>query len=136
MIINKVFLHIDPKYDSIYIENISKEKVLEATNDGDVILEDFKEGKAEQIWRKRGYPYFRHGGFSLENSKFCTWELGGCANSEVPKILTAISKSGLKIKGKITLIKITVADLSALYMILLILLSKISFSFEYNSHLK
>ena len=67
-----------------------------AANDGVVTLEDFKEGKAGQIWRKRGNPYFY-----FENSKFCTWEIDGCANSEAPKILIAISKSGLKIKSKI-----------------------------------
>ena len=46
-----------PKDDShlIYIENISKTKVLEAKIGGDVKLEDFVEGKAEQLWKK-GVP--------------------------------------------------------------------------------
>jgi hypothetical protein len=37
---------------SYYIENISKSKVLGAKNDGEVILEDFEEDKAGQIWMK------------------------------------------------------------------------------------
>ena len=41
--------------DSVYIENISKTKVLEAKIGGDVKLEDFVEGKAEQLWKK-GVP--------------------------------------------------------------------------------
>ena len=40
------------KEDLIYIENISKTKVLEAKSDGNVKLENFEEGKAEQLWRK------------------------------------------------------------------------------------
>ena len=36
----------------IYIENISKTKVLEAKSDGKVKLENFEEGKAEQLWTK------------------------------------------------------------------------------------
>ena len=75
----------------IYIENISKTKVLGITNDGEVILEDFKEDKAEQLWKKGvsrddGFDGF----YSLENSK-------------VPKVITAISSSNFEIKG-ITLI--------------------------------
>ena len=38
--------------DLIYIENTSKAKVLGATSDGKVILEDFEEGKAHQLWKK------------------------------------------------------------------------------------
>ena len=72
----------------VYIENISKTKVLEATNDGEVILEDLKEDIAEQLWKK-GAPD-ADGFFTLENSN-------------VPKVLTAISSSGLQIKGNITL---------------------------------
>ena len=75
------------KDDLFYMENISKTKVLGATNDGEVILEDFQENKAEQLWKKgetsgKGY-------FTLENSK-------------VPKIMTA-ENSILQIKGKVTL---------------------------------
>ena len=74
--------------DLIQIENISKTKVLATTSDGQVILEDFKEGKAEQLWKK-GKPD-AEGYFILENSK-------------VPKIMTAVSSSVLQIKGNITL---------------------------------
>ena len=57
-------------------------KVLGATNDGQVIREDYEEGKEQQLWKKgktnaRGY-------FTLENAK-------------VAKILTATSSS-LQIK--------------------------------------
>ena len=38
--------------DLIYINNTSKAKVLGATSDGKVILEDFEEGKAHQLWKK------------------------------------------------------------------------------------
>ena len=72
----------------IYIENISKAKVLGATNDGEVNLEDFQEYKAEQLWKK-GEPSGK-GYFTLENSK-------------VPKVMTAVSSSILQIKGNLTL---------------------------------
>ena len=76
------------KHDLFYIENISRTKVLGITNDGEVILEDFKEDKAEQLWKK---GVIRNDGFdgfySLENSK-------------VPKSITAVSSSNLEIKGK------------------------------------
>ena len=79
------------KDDLIYIENISRSKVLGTTNDGEVILEDFKEDKAEQLWKK-SISRNKDGFYSLENSK-------------VPKVITAISSSNLEIKGKcITLI--------------------------------
>ena len=74
--------------DLIYIENTSKTKVLGATSDGKVIQEVFVEGKADQLWKK-GKPD-AEGYFTLENSG-------------VPKIITAISESGLEIKGNITL---------------------------------
>ena len=93
-------------YTPIYIENISKMKVLEYTNDGDLILEDFRKDKAEQVWNK-GEPN-AEGYFILE--KYCTWNyrgrnysIGGCLNSEVPKVMTAISLSSLKTKGNIAL---------------------------------
>ena len=92
------------KDDLIYIENISKTKVLGATSDGEVILEDFEESKAEQLWKK-GEPrdfaseIFREpdaeGYFTLENSK-------------EPKFMTAISESCLEIRGNITLIGIPI----------------------------
>jgi hypothetical protein len=74
--------------DLIYIENTSRKKVLGATIDGKVIQEDFEEGKTEQLWKK-GKPDAQ-GYFTFENSG-------------VPKVLTAISESGLEIKGNITL---------------------------------
>ena len=74
--------------DLIHIENISKTKVLATASDGQVILEDLEEGKAEQLWKK-GKPD-AEGYFTLTNSK-------------VPKILTAISSSVLQMKGNIIL---------------------------------
>ena len=75
------------KDDLVYIENISKTKVLEAKSNGEVILEDFEENKAEQLWKKRSlFAEGFEGYFNLENSK-------------VPKFLTAISSSILQIKG-------------------------------------
>ena len=70
--------------DLIYIENTSKAKVLGATSDGKVILEDFEEDKAHQLWKK--------GEFDAENYFYLE-------NSGVPKVLTAISESSLEIKG-------------------------------------
>ena len=72
--------------DMIYIENTSKAKVLGATSDGKVIQEVFVDGKADQLWKK-GKPDAEDY-FTLENSG----EL---------KVLTAISESGLEIKGNI-----------------------------------
>ena len=72
----------------ICIENTSKTKVLGATSDGKVILEDFEEGKAHQLWRKR----------ELDAENYFTLE-----NSGVPKVLTAIFESSLEIKGNITM---------------------------------
>ena len=77
------------KDDFIYIENISKTKVLGAKSHGEVILEDFEEGKAEQLWKK-GEPD-AEGYITLENYYV------------LPKYMTAISESGLEIKGNITL---------------------------------
>ena len=74
--------------DLIYIENILQKKVLGATNYDEVILEDFEEDKAEQLWKK-GEPN-ADGYFTLENSK-------------VPKVMTAISPDSLEIKGNIFL---------------------------------
>ena len=78
-----------PKKDDLfYIENTNKAKVLGSTDDGKVILEDFEEDKAEQLWKK-GNPN-AEGYSTLENSK-------------VPKIMTAISSSVLQMKGNIIL---------------------------------
>ena len=74
--------------DLVHIENISKTKVLATASDGEVILEDLEEGKAEQLWKK-GMPD-AEGYFTLINSK-------------VPKIMTAISPSVLQMKGNIIL---------------------------------
>ena len=74
--------------DVIYVENISKTRVLGATSDGKVIQEFMVEGKATQLWKK-GKPD-AEGYFTLQNSG-------------EPKVLTAISESGLKIKGNITM---------------------------------
>ena len=63
---------------------------------GEVILEDFEEGKDGQLWKK-GEPD-AEGYFTIENS------VSGLENDyEVPKFMTAISESGLEIKGNITL---------------------------------
>ena len=75
--------------DLIYIENTSKAKVLGATSDGKVILEDFEEDKAQQLWKK-GNPD-EEGYFTLE--------------SQILYTLTAISSNSsiLKLRGNITL---------------------------------
>ena len=74
--------------DMFFIENISKTKVLGTTRDGEVVQEFLAEGKADQLWKK-GEPDAK-GYFTLENSG-------------VPKVITAISEVGLKIKGNITM---------------------------------
>ena len=96
------------KGNDTVIENNSTTKVLEATSDGKVILEDFEENKAEQLWKKRSF--FAEGSedyFNLENSK-------------VPKFLTANSSSILQIKGNITLrwiVKLIVDNLQYFFYI-------------------
>ena len=76
-----------PKDDLMYIESISKAKILGITDDNKVILEDFEEGKAGQLWIK-GVTNV-DGYFILENSK-------------VPKVMTTgISTETLKIQGNI-----------------------------------
>jgi hypothetical protein len=74
------------KEDLIYIENISKTKVLGTTTDGEVVLEDFEQDVEKQLWKK-GEPD-AEGYFTLESCN-------------VVKVMTAISESGLKIKGNI-----------------------------------
>ena len=71
----------------IHIKNTSKTKVLGAASDGKVILEDFEEGKADQLWKKG----------ELDAEDYFTLE-----NSGVPKVLTANSESSLEIRGNIT----------------------------------
>ena len=73
--------------DLIHIENIAKTKVLATASDGQIILEDLEDGKAEQLWKK-GKPN-TEGYFTLENSK-------------LPKLMTGISSSDLEIKGNRT----------------------------------
>ena len=80
--------NFEPKNDLIYIKNISNTKFLGTSSNGLIIPQDFEEGKAQQLWKK-GKSYAK-GYFTLENSK-------------VPKIMTAVSSTILKIKGKITL---------------------------------
>ena len=75
----------------VYIENTSKTKVLETTNDNRVILEDFEEDKAEQLWKK-GNPDAK-GYFILVPSL--------ASSVTVPKVITAISENDLEIKGNI-----------------------------------
>jgi len=68
----------------IYIESITDNQVLEFRKfDNKVVLEEFEEDKAEQLWKK-GEPD-DEGYFTLENSK-------------VPKIMTAFSATILKVK--------------------------------------
>ena len=77
-----------PKDELIYIEKMSNSKVLGTTDDNKVILEDFQEDKAGQLW-KRGVPN-AEGYFTLENYK-------------VAKVMTTgIDTTGLEIKGNLT----------------------------------
>ena len=99
--------------DLIYVENTSKTKVLGATSNGKVIQEVSVEGKANQLWKK-GKPDAEDY-FTLENSG----EL---------KVLTAISESGLEIKGNITLRWILINDYCLVHPIFL------SFSFWHFGH--
>ena len=75
--------------DWFYIRNNLTTEVFEATSDGKVIQEVFVEGKAEQLWKK-GKP---------DAEDYFTLE----SHSKVPKVITAISESGLEIKGNITM---------------------------------
>ena len=78
----------DYNVDLICITNTSKTKVLGTNKDGEVILEVYEEDKAEQLWKK-GKPN-AEGYSTLENSK-------------MPKIMTAISSSILRVIGNIPL---------------------------------
>ena len=77
-----------PKTNLIYIQNNLTKKVLGATNDGQVIPEDYEEGKDQQLWKK-GEPN-AEGYFTLENYN-------------VSKFLTAASLTSLELKGNRTL---------------------------------
>ena len=85
-----------PKDDYFYIENISKKKVLGAKSHGEVILEDFEEGKAEQLWSKGGTD--DEGYFSLINAKLPN---GWVTDTKLvtAKLMTAISSMVLKNQG-------------------------------------
>ena len=86
--------NLTTKDDLVYIENTTKKKVLAISNNNQIILEDFEAGKAEQLW-KRGEPN-DIGYYILESS------LKGLPfHKNVPKVITAISESGLEIKGVI-----------------------------------
>ena len=61
-----------------------------ATSDNKVILEDFEEGEAHQLWKKGEHDHDAGDYFTLE--KF-----------GVLKVLTAISESSLESKGNITM---------------------------------
>ena len=75
--------------DLIHIENISKTKVLATASDGQVILDDLEEDKAEQLWRVG----------ETDAEGYCMLESSVVPKTEtVPKVLTAISESGLEIK--------------------------------------
>ena len=76
-----------PRRALMYIENISKNKVLGATNDRKVILQDFAEDNPKQLWK--GMPDIE-GYFVLENF-------------ELPMVLTAVSFDSLEIKGLIAM---------------------------------
>ena len=84
--------NLKPQNNSYFvIEHISKTKVLAKTeNDYSVILEDFKENKTEQLWRK-GEPNDK-GYFTLQNSILGVLDIG----------LTAFPSSSLKLESKIT----------------------------------
>ena len=84
--------NLKPQNNSYFvIENISKTKVLAKTeNDYSVILEDFKENKTAQLWRK-GEPNDK-GYFTLQNSILGVLDIG----------LTAFPSSSLKLESKIT----------------------------------
>ena len=71
----------------IYIENTSKTKVLVATSDDKVFEEVFEDGKADQIWKKT----------KPDTEGYVTLQ-----KQFEPKVITAISESGLELKGNIT----------------------------------
>ena len=57
--------------DYFYIENISKNKVLETSSDGKITLEDFEEGKEGQLWyQETSYAPNARGYFILRDFNF------------------------------------------------------------------
>ena len=72
------------KENWIYIENSSKAKFLQSSRKGSKVILD----KAEQVWIQ-GVPN-AGGYFTLENDK-------------IGKVITAISSSGLEVRGNITM---------------------------------
>ena len=91
--------NLKTKDDLIYIENISNTKVLGVTSDGEVVLEDFEEDKAEQLWKKGEPKDFASEVFREPDAeRYFTLE-----NFKEPKFMTAISESCLEIRGNITL---------------------------------
>ena len=63
-----------------------------------VILEDYEEGKAEQLWKNGKYGETdKQGYFTLENFG-------------LPKLLTATSESDLRIKGNITMYEMNITS--------------------------
>ena len=92
--------NLKTKDDLVYIENTTKGKVLAISNNNQVILEDFVPGKPEQLWKK-GEPDDK-GYYILESS------LEGLpSHKKVPKVIAAISETGLEIEGNITEIKVS-----------------------------
>ena len=75
------------KGEMYYIENVTKKKVLGATNFGKIIEEDFEEDnlKLGQLWKKVD-PVGPEGDFLLENA-------------ESTKFMTAISNNTIEHKG-------------------------------------
>ena len=95
--------------DLIHIENISKTKVLATARDGQVILEDLEEDKAEQLWKKGEPKDFASEVFGEPDAEgYFTLE-----NYKEPKFMTAISESCLEIRGNITLRRIPTSYISS-----------------------
>ena len=75
------------KGEMYYIENVTKKKVLGATNFGTVIEEDFEEDNLKQLWKKVDPVWpTTEGHFLFENA-------------ESKKFMTAISNKSIEIKG-------------------------------------
>ena len=77
----------DKQKNLLYIFNLSQNKYLGTSSNGEVILEEFEKDKPQLLWIKgksnpRGY-------FTLEN----------CTQEKIPKTMTAMSSSILRIKG-------------------------------------
>ena len=89
----------------IYVENISEKKVLEITNDVEVILRDFQNGKDEQLWKK-GEPNTK-GFFTLIHSKVAkVMTASADIQTSSTALIAHIHSIGLKIIGNINLKRI------------------------------